>query len=500
MRDKILVWLDETLTHFGIIKELQERENIEIYAIVNTNKGRKFYETQKIVNFTKVWYFRDCFKNLKDKPDMKYLENFEREYNINLWKIAYSDELIYEYNKYTKFSENEILRILESDCKFFEKVLNEISPTFLFMKISDTCDMQILHQLCIAKNIKPLILGPTRLGNKYIISEDFDKLDKYENSNIKKIENNFKTFKQLKNYLNDYSELQTEFLKKFQKSKIRWVKAGIKFLELSLNKEYKNFYRNKSRTIWNVSLYSISFIIKKFWRRRFIEKYLQTNLNTEKPFIYFPLQLEPERTIQIPAPYYTNQIDVINKIVKSLPVQFTLYVKEHPAQSISGWRTRSFYKEILEMPNVELFHPYIKNEIMIKNCSMVITITGTSALEAVTNEKPVITLANTNFSLISSVCKLKNLEELSTTIIRMLKIKPKLDDFTKYLKIIESESFEFSSREMSMKICNYFYYDGFLFDTEIPLSKINLFLKENKIIFKKLVNEHVKKMNKFKKI
>lgn len=491
MKHKILVWLDETLTHFGMIRELQKKENVEIYAIINTNKGREFYERQKIVNFTKVWYFRDCFNNLKNKPDIKYLERIEDKYNINLWKIAYSDELLYKYNKFTKFSENEILKILESDCKFFEEILNEISPTFLFMKISDTCDMQILHQLCKAKNIKPLILGPTRLGNKHIISEDFDILDKYENIGIEKT---FETFKELRNFLKSYSELQKEFLKKFQNSKIRWIKAGIKFLELSIDKEHSNFYRNKSKTVWNVLLYSISFNLKKKWRKKFIDKYLQTSVNTKKLFIYFPLQLEPERTIQIPAPYYTNQIDVINKIVKSLPVQFTLYVKEHPAQSISGWRECSYYKEILEMPNVELFHPSIKNETMIKNCSMVITITGTSALEAATNEKPVIILANTNFSLISSVHKLKNFEELPRTIIKMLKIKPKLTDFTKYLKIIKSKSFEFPSREISIKTCNYFYYDGFIFDTKIPIPKMNLFLEENKKIFEQLAIEHIKKM------
>ncbi len=497
MKGKILVWLDETITHFGIMKELQEREDVEIYAIINTNKGRKFYEAQKIVNFSKIWFFRDCFDDLKSKPDIKYLENFEIKYNINLWKIAYSDELIYGYNKFAKFSENEILKILETDCKFFEKVLDEVTPTFLFMKISDTCDMQILHQLCKAKNIKPLILGPTRLGNKYIISEDFDTLDKYEDGIKKELKNNFKTFEHLRNFLYDYSELHRNFLEKFRISKIKWVKAGIKFIKLSLDKKYRNFYRNRSRTVWSVSVYSISFSLKRFWRRRFINRNLQKDLKKEKLFVYFPLQLEPERTIQIPAPYYTDQIATINKIAKSLPVEFTLYVKEHPAQSLAGWRACSRYKEILEMPNVELYHPSISNELMIKNCSLVITITGTSALEAAVNEKPSIILADTNFSLISSIFQLKSLEELPIAIVKMLKVKPELNDFINYLKIIESESFDFPSREMSIKMCNYFYYDGFIFDTEIPTSEMDSFLRENKNIFEKLAIEHIKKMNQF---
>jgi hypothetical protein len=498
MKDKILVWLDETITHFSIMKELQKREDVEIYAIIDTNKGRKFYEEQKIVNFSKIWFFRDCFDNLKSKPDTKYLKKIEIKYKINLWKIAYSDELIYGYNKFTKFSENEILKILETDCKFFEKVLDEVKPTFLFMKISDTCDMQILHQLCKSRNIKSLILGQTRLGSKHIISEDFDVLDEFKGDLEKDLENNFTTFEELRNFVYDYSKSHSNFIEKFRVSKIKWLKAGIKFIQLSSDKGYTEFYRNRSRSLWKVIMHSILFSVKRSWRSLFINSNFLKELNHKEPFIYFPLQLEPERTTQVSAPYYNNQVNMVNKIAKSIPIKYRLCVKEHPAQKAVGWRTISQYKEILKMPNIEFYHPSVSNELMIKNSSLVITMTGTSALEAAVNEKPSIIFANTNFSRISSILKLNNLEELPITIKKALKIKPKLSDFIDFFKIIESQSFDFPSREISREICNYFYYDGFLFDTEIPLSKMNLFLKENEIIFKKVADEHVKKMNKFK--
>ena len=82
----------------------------------------------------------------------------------------------------------------------------------------------------------------------------------------------------------------------------------------------------------------------------------------------------------------------------------------------------------------------------------------------------------------------------------MLKIKPELKEIIDYLKMIEPEIFDHKEYELGMKICNYFFYDGFLFDNEISISKMKLFLEENKIVFKKLAFEHDKKFKKMNSI
>ena len=96
---------------------------------------------------------------------------------MDLWKIAYSDEMLYGYNRFYKFKEKEILKIFEIECRFFEKILDEIKPKFFLIRITDTSTMQILYELCIAKGIKPLVIFPSRLGNKFFISENCDSLD-----------------------------------------------------------------------------------------------------------------------------------------------------------------------------------------------------------------------------------------------------------------------------------------------------------------------------------
>ena len=504
MKDKILVWSDAGLVNFGVAVYLQKEFDYEIYSIIDTNKGRNFYENQDLIQFKKIWFYRDCFSHLEEEIDLEYLEKFENKYKIDLWKIVYSDEMLYGYNRFYKFKEKEILKILELECRFFEKILDEIMPKFLLMRITDTSTMQILYELCIAKGIKPLVVFPSRLGDKFLISENCDSLDSsmdildssIDNINNKKLDEKINTFDELNDYIKEFSLAHELLMQKFKMSKIKWLFATFKFLGLSINKKYRSFFRNKSRNIFNVIRHSISFAIRKKCNRIFINKKLNYKLEKEESFIYYPLQLEPERTIQVPAPFYTNQLEVIRSIAKSIPVGYHLYVKEHPAQKWNAWRPISFYKEILKMPNVKIYHPSISNECMIKHCKLVVTITGTSGLEAVLSQKPAIILANTTYSQIPSVYYLKNLSEFHTCIKKMLKIKPELKEIINYLKMIESEIFDHNEYALGMKICNYFYYDGFLFDNEISISKMKLFLEENKMVFKKLAFEHDKKIKK----
>ena len=51
MAEKILLWLDVFSQHFGMATYLQKKYNYEISAVIDVNRGKKFYEEQKFVNF-----------------------------------------------------------------------------------------------------------------------------------------------------------------------------------------------------------------------------------------------------------------------------------------------------------------------------------------------------------------------------------------------------------------------------------------------------------------
>ena len=52
MTDKIIFWLDAFLLNFGLAYNLQKKHDCELYSIIDiTNRTKKFFEEQNLVNF-----------------------------------------------------------------------------------------------------------------------------------------------------------------------------------------------------------------------------------------------------------------------------------------------------------------------------------------------------------------------------------------------------------------------------------------------------------------
>ena len=490
MKEKILLWLDVFSAQFGMAKWLQKKYDCEICAIIDVNKGKKFYEEQKIVDFKKKWYFRECFNKSQKEPDLKYLAEIEKKYKFDVWKIVYSDINFYKYNEYHKFNYDEILTIIEQECRFFEQILDDEKPNYLAIRITDSSNGQILQKICDAKGIKILMLSFTRFGNRAYISHEYDHLEFSKKHDEKKE----RAFEELQKDTQILTSLQSTFRKKFRNSKKTWIKGALKYLSLVISDKYREYYTNYGKTFSKVIRIEGGFPLKTRKRKKFIDINLLSQLKLEERFIYFPLQLEPERATLIPAAFYTNQLDVITNIAKAIPIDFQLFVKEHPMQKIKGWREISFYKSIMELPNVKLIHPSIPNDEMLKKCSLAITIAGTTGLEAALYKKPCIIFADVNYSSLPSVYRLRSLEDLPNAIRESLKKEVKLSDVNDFINLLDRNSFPFNNTELSIKINDEFFYDGYLFDTEIDNKKAEEFLRKNHEYFEVLAIEYMKKI------
>src|SRR5579875_288305 len=106
------------------------------------------------------------------------------------------------------------------------------------------------------------------------------------------------------------------------------------------------------------------------------------------PYVYFPLHVQPEFTTDVRAPFFTNQIALVEHISKSVPAGFKVLVKEHPG--MKGERILSDYRALRRLNNVRLLSPSIDSHELICRAAAVLTITGSSAWEAILYEKPVI--------------------------------------------------------------------------------------------------------------
>ena len=495
MKDKILFWIDNDLIQFGIAKFLQEKYDCDMYAIIDINSvTKKFFLQQNIVKFKKSWYYRDCFDNKIKSPDLDYLKKFEVKYKINLWERIYLEPYFYKYNPYHKFKYDEILSIIEKEFKFFEKVLEDVKPDFLIIKVVDYQQNYFFQEICKVKGINILMLVPTRLGFKATIATDYDELVNL-NSSDHQSENNEQIKSKLESFFKKYDRTKQEDVvrKKQWNSVTKWLKAAIKFFLFSVNDTYRNYYANYGRTRLKVLFNEGPYFLKRWHRERFLNTNCYKRITDDKKVVYYPLHYEPERAA-IRFPYYMNQLETITNIAKSLPIDFVLYVKEHGTMKLMGWRKISFYKHILELPNVRLLHHSIPSKKILEKCDLVITIAGTTGFDAAYYRKPTIVLSDVSYLSLPSVSRLKSFENLRELIQNSLKKKISLLPLSQYIDKVDEGSFDFFVWGFNLEIFDYFFEGGFLREKEISIEDFNCFLEKHKDKFEKLTNEYLKKI------
>ncbi len=177
MNDKIIFWLNANMLFFGLAYNLQKTYDCKLYAVIDiTNRTKKFFEEQNLVNFQKMWFLHDHIQKT-NKIDIDYLRNFEKKYSINLWQLGFNERLFYQYNEFYKFTQDEILSILEKECKLYESILDEIQPDFLITSETALHQQHLFYEICRKRGIKVLMLNQSKFAYKCIISQELHKLD-----------------------------------------------------------------------------------------------------------------------------------------------------------------------------------------------------------------------------------------------------------------------------------------------------------------------------------
>lgn len=499
MKDRIIIWENGNFFTFLLANSLQNQYEAEIYAIIDaTYRRRKFYENQKFVKFEKTWFYHDHVFPHKNNIDTDYLKSFEEKYNINLWILAQNERLFnQQYNEFYNFKQNEILAILENECRLFDNILSEVKPNYLITLETTLHHHHLFYEMCKSANVTVLMLYHSKFGHNCLISENFYQLDIKENLNH--IESRNRNFNELQEYLkkNSLGKQLVHHKNAIRKSKKDKIRAAFEYISQSSHTTKTNYgYYGRSKA--KVLTKFIITTLKRRYREHYINKNLKHEIPKGKPFIYFSLHQDPERVLLIEAPLYTNQLEIIKNIAKSLPIGYSLYVKEHPTQVMRDWRPITFYKELLKIPNIELLHPSVNNEEILKKCSLVITISGTGSLEAAFYKKPSIIFTNLGYSILPSVTKINSIQDLPNVIRSSLKKEVNSVDLDKYLTLLEQNFVKFDIIGYFLDYENHFYYGGHLLDVDISNQKMTDFLKKYKLVFDSLANEYLKKIKQLK--
>jgi capsule polysaccharide modification protein KpsS len=482
----ILVLLDSSDGYIiaGILNELEKEFKCNFYGIVIKYKDDyDFWKSQKILKFKKLWYLPNSY-NKKNGGDVSFLNKIEHELEINLWKFVYYERFFYKYNPYHKFPHNEILSILGNTIKLFQTAIKESNPNFVLALIADSWYDALFIKMIENQDIKKYIFNLSRFYNQTWFSNDIngDSIISITNSHTREKIN----LQELRNELNVIVKRGFEINAK-KESIIYKFKIALKFFFSTNKNNFYELYQNYEKTKIKLIKIKINYKLKKRTIKLFLEKKSIKTLPKNEKFVYFPLHVEPERSTLIHSPYYTNQINLIQNLAMSIPIDYKLYVKEHP---FANWDHRSvkFYQKILQIPNVTLIHPNVKTDELLQKAVIVSTITGTTGLEALFFKKPVIVFSNVFFEKFSSVKRIMNIEELPKIIGDIIDNHIFNEtEFIEFINNIRTNSLEIEQIKLRNSIVTMKPYHRFN-ESPIPESDFKRILKINENTFKSASN------------
>jgi hypothetical protein len=342
------------------------------------------------VNWTHIEVMSDHIRTTLPsvKLDINYLKKVEEKYGIpNFGLMIHSDRW------FGKKPYKWVLKFLQMSVKLIEQMYDETQPDVVIIDpIADL--MSYLHyMIAIKRGIPCYSMTNSRVPDRISIDSGPNRL-------WKRVDQFFEERLHRSLTTKEFREAET-FLEKFRQKKFRPLTLmGMQMHStrdffryqyfLSFIRSMINWLRDPYNPISYRPHYLIINKISRLIRyaATCLLHYFEEPVSGEK-YVLYPLHFEPEAATLISAPYFVDQLSLIENIARSLPVDYKLYVKEHFASV--GRRPLSYYKRIRSLYNVRLIHPFSDSFQLVENAAAVATISSTMGWEALLVEKPVIT-------------------------------------------------------------------------------------------------------------
>ena len=343
----------------------------------------------------------------KLKPDLNKIRAYEKAIgNPTLWEPIICDRRVYlgrlckvKQDYHPSFSHEQMLSLLQVTLEKLEQLLETIQPDIVLSLDPVTLGDYILYLFCRARDIPMFFLRTTKIENRIEFNEGifgcsphiYRTYEEYENLAVED-----QWIKQAREYLQGASKNDVRYegmifipsKRKTQKPKTSFIKSLVKSLKMEI------IYLLKHRNDHSIPDRFTSLIYKKLispfkakihhWR--YSKYYVSQDQLDSINFAFYPLQSEPEISSLIWGKSYMNHIETARNVARSLPVGMKLLVKEHPRAL--GYRSLSYYKKLLEIPNLVLAHPDQEVRTIIQKSQVVISLATFVGFEAVILQKP----------------------------------------------------------------------------------------------------------------
>jgi hypothetical protein len=280
--------------------------------------------------------------------------------------------------------------------------------------------------------------------------------------------------------MDDHKEFMIEIKEKYSELKNKYNNTP--FQEIILSDSYESYFdsqtdkngnvtpfymkkeflgeieeKNKGKKSFKIfKLFNVKIILRKIktkiklylndLKKNKVHKFYElhtTEPDLEKKYIYVALQYQPELSTSPLAETFVDQILLIQLLSYVIPKDIYLYVKEHPVQKLAGiCRDITFYKDIINLPNVKLIKTNFSSFQLLKNSMAVATCTGTPGWEALFQQKPVLMFGHQFYQYADGVFQIKSINDAKSAINKVFQegYKADLKDIKIFLKSVEASA------------------------------------------------------------
>lgn len=387
------------------------------YVFISPNRTHQDFYTK---NGHKVLYISDL-KISKNDPFIKS-NNFE----ISSQKISIINLNFKEQENIYNTWYNTIENFLKTE---------KVSFVIFSQQIEGLLGI-LISKVANHLNIKCFVPHSTRfLGTSYFSKDQFEDINyntlKISSESIKKanfIINKIREEKTPTSYPS-----RSTIKKPFFRRIINYIIRKLKHEKFDLPRFIVSFRNNFNFFV------ELFYKLKYSYQKRYIAIKNQSDLPNK--FIFFPLQTIPESSINIPNPFFIQQIRLIDLIRYNMPDDFLLVVKEHSV--MRGRRSNKFYKKIIKSSGVRIINPEINTIEIINKSSLTISISGTACFEAFILKKPSIVFGKTFFQRPVNKYQI-NYNNLKKTLIRYMNRKISENEIIKEVALIYENTQNFN--------------------------------------------------------
>jgi hypothetical protein len=150
--------------------------------------------------------------------------------------------------------------------------------------------------------------------------------------------------------------------------------------------------------------------LRMFWNHVRLRPYYR-QIPSHGKFVYYPLHVPADVALTLRSPTYLDQVRLIDQIAQTVPRDWGVVFKEHPAL-VGAVSADAITRMLRNRPNVAILDPGINNFEVLKAAELVVTVNSKTGAEALMFQKPVVVLGDAFYRSCSLVTSLGTIAAL----------------------------------------------------------------------------------------